>query len=164
MVGILNEDGTIDVDRCREIREQIGDREAVFHRAFDVTPDPFTAIQQLIDIRFTRVMTSGQCATALEGADLIAQLIQKVGRQIEVLPASGVNVDTIQNLIQLTGCYQVHGSFRSPRQDRSVSKRPSISFSATERLSGDTYLATDADAVSRMRRLLDSAHSGDTVR
>ena len=45
----------------------IGDREAVFHRAFDVTPDPFRALDELIDLGITRVLTSGQCDTVWEG-------------------------------------------------------------------------------------------------
>ncbi len=66
--GILRQDGTVDVERCRLMRETIGAREAVFHRAFDCTADPFAALEQVIDLGFTRVMTSGCGATALLAA------------------------------------------------------------------------------------------------
>ena len=49
--GILNADGTVDTRRSRMIRKRIGSRQAVFHRAFDVTPDPFRALEELIDLR-----------------------------------------------------------------------------------------------------------------
>src|SRR5512142_2020898 len=49
--GILNRDGTIDLARTRRLREIIGSRrQAVFHRAFDVTPDPLAAVDQLVDL------------------------------------------------------------------------------------------------------------------
>jgi copper homeostasis protein len=38
--GILTADGRVDGDRCRCFVRQVGDRAAVFHRAFDITPDP----------------------------------------------------------------------------------------------------------------------------
>lgn len=49
--GILKEDGRIDQRRTQRMRRIIGKRQAVFHRAFDVTPDPFKALDQLIDSR-----------------------------------------------------------------------------------------------------------------
>ncbi len=48
--GVLESDGKIDVKRTKRMRQLIGKRQAVFHRAFDVTPDPFKALEQLVDI------------------------------------------------------------------------------------------------------------------
>jgi copper homeostasis protein len=50
--GILTADGRVDGDRCRRLLGHAGDRAAVFHRAFDITPDPFQAQEQLIDLGF----------------------------------------------------------------------------------------------------------------
>src|SRR3984957_19399392 len=55
--GILNSDGTVDIKRSRLLRDRIAPRQAVFHRAFDVTPDPFRALEELIDLGITRVLT-----------------------------------------------------------------------------------------------------------
>lgn len=65
--GMLNRDGTVDSKRTRAMRERIGSRQAVFHRAFDVTPDPFRALEELIDLGLTRVLTSGQKPDAPQG-------------------------------------------------------------------------------------------------
>src|SRR5262245_2841152 len=75
--GILTADGRVDGDRCRWFLRQAGDRAAVFHRAFDVTPDPFEAVEQLIDLGFRRALTSGQEETAYYGAALLAELIRR---------------------------------------------------------------------------------------
>ena len=65
--GILNADGTVDRARCQEVVSRCAGRQVVFHRAFDVTPDPLTALDQLADLGVTRVMTSGQEANAYNG-------------------------------------------------------------------------------------------------
>ena len=52
--GILQGDGKIDVARCKRMVRRIGGRQSVFHRAFDVTPDPFRALEQLIDLGVRR--------------------------------------------------------------------------------------------------------------
>jgi copper homeostasis protein len=77
MFGVLHDDGTIDERRCQILRSQFGTVHAVFHRAFDVTPEPFAALEQLIALRFRRVLTSGQQEAAYNGASLIAELIRR---------------------------------------------------------------------------------------
>ncbi len=84
--GVLHSDGTVDATRCGKMLEVAGGKQTVFHRAFDVVPDPTRALDQLIDLGFTRVLTSGQQKTALEGSELIARLIARAAGRIEVLP------------------------------------------------------------------------------
>ena len=77
--GFLNEDRTIDKNRCQEFLENVKNegRKATFHRAFDCTRDPYEAIETLIDLGFDRLLTSGQEATAEEGIHLLADLQKK---------------------------------------------------------------------------------------
>jgi copper homeostasis protein len=89
--GILDETGRIDRRRCRILRERAGGRQTVFHRAFDLTPDPFAALEELIDLGFTRVLTSGQRESAVSGKELLCRLIEKARGRIEILPAGGIN-------------------------------------------------------------------------
>ena len=65
----------------------------MFHRAFDVTPDPFRALEELIDLGITRVLTSGQKNGAPDGAALIKQLIERAEGRIEVLPGAGITLE-----------------------------------------------------------------------
>jgi copper homeostasis protein len=153
--GILREDGIIDEQRCRLLRAQMGKVQAVFHRAFDVVPDPFEALEQLVSLGFKRVLTSGQQPTALEGGDLIAQLIVRAAGRMEVLPGGGVNRQTVRDLIQQTGCTQVHASLRHFRIDPSTRARPNVCFGAAGQTE-DRFDATDPEAVAELRRLLDA--------
>jgi copper homeostasis protein len=149
--GILTADGQVDLDRCRRVLQQVGNRAAVFHRAFDVTPDPFAALEQLIELGFRRLLTSGQEETAYNGARLIAELIRLAARRIEVLPGGGINRFTVADVVARTGCDQVHASLRTRCEDRSVATRPQISFGGSIRLPEDHYTATSAEAVAELR-------------
>lgn len=151
--GILRDDAEIDKDRCRIIREIIGRGQAVFHRAFDFTPDPFRALEELIDLGFTRVMTSGQRQDAIGGRDLIRQLIDRARGRIEVLPAGGINPENVRDLIAATGCNQVHGSFRGKGPNATAAHDLLVpSAHLDERING----VTDFNTVAAMRAILDS--------
>ena len=106
--GVLTEDDAIDVVRTRRLRDIAAARDAVFHRAFDVTPDPFRALDELIDLGMTRVLTSGQGETALEGADLLKRLVDHAGDRIQVMPGGGIRILNVNEIVTRTGCRQIH--------------------------------------------------------
>jgi copper homeostasis protein len=148
--GILSPEGHIDADRCLPLVRQAAERVAVFHRAFDVTPDSLAALEQLIDLGFRRVMTSGQEETAYNGAHRIAELVRRAAGRIEILPAGGINRFTVADVLARTGCDQVHASLRAKREDRSVAARPHVSFGGAVRLPEDCYDTTSAEAVAEL--------------
>jgi copper homeostasis protein len=160
--GILSADGRVDADRCRRLVRQAGDRAAIFHRAFDVTPDPTETLEQLIELGFRRVMTSGQEETAYNGAELIARLMGQAAGRIEVLPAGGINGFTVRDVVARTRCDQVHAGLRCWREDRSVQARPQVSFGGTVRRPEDRYEATGGKAVAELRGRLDAEAEGDS--
>jgi hypothetical protein len=90
--------------------------------------------------------TSGQKASAKEGAVLIAELIRRSQGRIEILPAAGINPATVMEVIERTGCNQVHASLRLGGK-RAEPVDPGTEFSG-----GGTR--TDGDAVVSMRRFL----------
>lgn len=152
--GILTSHGQVDTVRCRQFLEQVRPLEAVFHRAFDVTPDPLAALEQLIALGVQRILTSGQEESAYNGADRIAQLIQLAADRIEILPGGGINRFTIADVLARSGCDQVHCSLRGSVPDRSVSARPHISVGGSVRLPEDRYDATNADALNELLQQL----------
>jgi copper homeostasis protein len=116
--GFLNSDRTIDVHATRKLVRQLGGKvETVFHRAFDVTPDPLAALETLVDLGVTRVLTSGQARTAAAGAELIRKLVARARGRIEILPGSGITAVNVRSIVEQTGARQVHGSFSKTKQD-----------------------------------------------
>lgn len=121
--GFLTEDGNIClpyVEKMVDLIHSYG-KEAVFHRAFDVTPDPFQSMEILIDLGVDRVLTSGQKAKAMEGIDLIKQLQSQYGSQMEILAGSGMNAGNAMEMIETTGISQVHSSCKSYSNDPTTS-------------------------------------------
>jgi copper homeostasis protein len=162
--GVLHHDGGLDVQRCRQLARQAGKAEVVFHRAFDVTPEPVVTLEKLIDLGFRRVLTSGQEETAYNGVGRIAELIRRARGRIVVVPAGGVNRFTVADVVARTGCTQAHASLRQRVGDTSVAARPQVAFAAALRWPEDRFDATSAEAVAglvaALRGLAPSASEG----
>ncbi len=154
--GILNADGTVDADRCKRMIQAIGSRQAVFHRAIDVTPDWRAAIDTLCSLGFRRVLTSGQSPTALEGAATIREMIAYAAGRIEILPGAGIRPGNVLDLIEKTKCTQVHASLRGTQIDASCSANPSIRFGGTLPPSEDVFAVTDPHKVRELIAALSS--------
>lgn len=152
--GVLTPTGAIDRERCARLAKLAAGRQIVFHRAFDVTPEPLTALDRLIDLGVTRVMTSGQEASAYNGAANIANYINHAAGRIEVLPAGGINRFTVADVVKRTGCNQVHASLSKASCDTSVSARPQVSFGGTLKPPEDEFTVTDSNAVADLRKAL----------
>ncbi len=112
VIGMLQADGTVDVERCRHLVELAYPMEVTFHRAFDRTKDPFQAMEDIISIGCERILTSGQQPHAQDGAVLIKQLIEKAAERIIIMPGSGVRSDNIVALAEKTGAIEFHSSAR----------------------------------------------------
>ncbi|MBQ2259694.1 MAG: copper homeostasis protein CutC [Spirochaetales bacterium] len=108
--GILTPDGKIDVERSREIIELARPLPVTFHRAFDMTTDAFESLETLISLGVDRVLTSGQEATVPEGADVLAELVERAGDRIIVMPGCGIterNFEKMKNIIKAKE-YHIH--------------------------------------------------------
>lgn len=113
-IGLLTADGDIDVPRTQRLVELAAPMPVTFHRAFDVARDPSKALEDIIDAGCNRLLTSGQEASAPEGAALIAELRQAAGKRLVVMPGAGVRLNNIARLVSETGCVEYHTSGRMP--------------------------------------------------
>jgi copper homeostasis protein len=152
--GILNGNGQIDVERTRRLREIAADKQAIFHRAFDVTPDPFEAIDQLVSLGIARILTSGQQDTVPEGADLIRRLIEYARERIEILPGGGIKPYNLPDVIARTGCKQVHLTAFKTVADHSTQRHPHVTFGGSLHPPEDQFLMTDAGLVRQIAEKL----------
>ena len=152
--GILTPDGSVDAERCKRIIELAQGRQTVFHRAFDVTPDPLKALDQLVNLGFNRVLTSGQEKTAPEGIELIRKLIVHAGDRIEILPGSGLRPHNIRAFVEQTKAKQVHFSAFGQRLDSSMQNRPHITFGGALRPPEDRYDLIDHNIIRSVSEIL----------
>lgn len=151
--GFLNADGTVDVARCREMTRLAGGRQTVFHRAIDVVPDWRTALDQLCGLGVTRILTSGQRASVLDGARTVAGMIRYAAGRIEILPGGGIRRHNVKEIIARTACSQVHVSPHKVCPDTSAAANPEIHFGSADSRE-DRYRLLDADELREIRRTI----------
>ena len=111
-VGIQTIDGKIDTERLKKIVEWAGPMGVTCNRVFDNTPDPFSALEDIIDCGCERVLTSGQKSAAPNATELLAKLVQQAGDRIIIMPGAGVKSSNIKKLIEATGAREFHASAR----------------------------------------------------
>ncbi|MCU0397772.1 MAG: copper homeostasis protein CutC, partial [Cyclobacteriaceae bacterium] len=102
VLGILKPDGTLDKDRCRKLIEAARPMKVTCHRAFDMTRDPFEALEACIEVGFDCILTSGRQTVAANGITLIAELVKKAGGRISIMAGSGVNESNVVSIVRET--------------------------------------------------------------
>ena len=160
--GFLNDDGTVDAARCADflgrVRAENPEVETVFHRAIDVVPDVFAALDTLTALGVTRVLTSGERASAPQGAETIRKMLAHAAGRIDILPGGGINAGNVRGFIAETGVKSVHASARSLRRDTSVCGNPEIFFGGKIDGRGvpeDEYKVTDSALVGAVVRAIE---------
>ena len=132
VIGLLNKDGSIDKTRSAKLVEAAYPLGVTFHRAFDRCRDPFTALEELIEIGCERILTSGQQPAAPDALDLIAQLNKAADERIIIMPGSGVRKENIRQLAEQTGCVEFHSSLRGKTKSEMDFIHPSFAGSAED--------------------------------
>jgi copper homeostasis protein len=108
--GILDADGLVDKERTAQLVELCGDLPFTFHRAFDLSSDPYKALEDIIDCGAKRILTSGLQPSVLQGIKMIKKLNDKASGRIVIMPGGGINEMNAQEIIQKTGCSEFHMS------------------------------------------------------
>jgi copper homeostasis protein len=112
VLGLLNEDGSIDVTRTKELVALAAPMEITFHRAFDRCNDPIKGLEDIIQTGCKRILTSGQVPHVGDAISLVKQLVEKAAGRIIILPGSGVRANNCKEIIDGTGAIEIHSSAR----------------------------------------------------
>ncbi len=125
--GMLLPDGRVDKPHSARLLEKAYPMGVCFHRAFDWTRNPFEALEDIIEMGFERILTSGQQSTAILGAPLIRDLVLQSDGRIQVMPGSGIRAANITDLKNETGARQFHSSARILRKSQMEFVQPFMS-------------------------------------
>lgn len=141
VIGILKPNGVIDKTRTRKLVQLARPMSVTFHKAFDMTRDPYAALETLIELGVDRVLTSGQEASVMEGVAVVRELVKRSQNRTIIMPGGKVRARNIQDIIQATGAREFHavatvetsspmqfrnprvfmgGTFRPPEYNRSI--------------------------------------------
>lgn len=111
-VGVQTINGEIDIERFKLIVELAYPMGVTCNRAFDATPDPFKALEDIIAAGCERVLTSGQASAAPDAGILLGKLVKQAKGRISIMPGAGVRSTNIKKLIEESGAYECHTSAR----------------------------------------------------
>jgi len=156
--GILKADGNIDVVRTSELMALAYPFSITFHRAFDLTPEPFKALDDLLQLKVHRLLTSGQKPTALAGAQLIGELVKKAGKQIAIMPGAGINEQNVKQIITLTGAGEYHTSARNKTDGDMLFRRSELFMASGTPLSEYEHFTADTAKVAAILRASEAAY------
>ena len=111
VIGALEPNGGLDVPHMKELIKCADGKKCTLHRAFDVTCDPYEALQQAMDLSMDTILTSGQKSSCLEGKDLLKDLVLQAGDEITIMPGGGINANSIETIAPYVqaGAYHMSG-------------------------------------------------------
>jgi len=112
VLGILDPEGRVDVERTSEMVALAAPLEMTFHRAFDYTASLDQALEDIIASGCHRVLTSGGEPDVVAGAATLAHLVRQAAGRIEIAVGGGLRLADAARLAQSTGANHFHGSVR----------------------------------------------------
>lgn len=108
VIGALRRDGTLHLPQLSALLAAAGDLDVTCHRAFDSTPDPFAALEQLAGLGIRRVLSSGQAETAFAGRFLLQKLVEHAAGRVTVMPGAGISALNIRAIAEASGALEFH--------------------------------------------------------
>jgi copper homeostasis protein len=155
VLGILNPNGTIDKKRCKELIDKARPLKVTCHRAFDMTRDPYEALEDCIEVGFERILTSGQQPRAALGIGLIAELVKRARGRIKIMPGSGIDEDSVHEIVSKTGVDEIHFSALAFRDSQMEFRNPAIAGMGSNEGSEFKLRTVDPDRVRKLRQVVD---------
>jgi copper homeostasis protein len=147
VIGLLTPEAEVDLARTRELISLARPLSVTFHRAFDMTRDPFQAIETLIGLGIDRVLSSGQEATVLEGLPLLAELIDRAGDRIVVMPGGGITSRNVERIVSAIKPREIHFASLDPTPSGMQFRRQHVFMGGELRPPEYDRLVTSASAI-----------------
>jgi len=164
VIGALTPDGDIDIPTCSRLikaaRENNGNINVTFHRAFDLSRDPAMSLEDVIGLGCNCLLTSGMAQFAVKGISLLRQLTSQAGNRITVMAGAGVNPANVSDIIAATGVTAIHSTARKPIPSKMEFRRLTVSMGAP---GSDEYapLSTSPDVVAALLKA--TTYNGKTI-
>ena len=154
VLGILREDGTVDKERIKTLIQAARPMQITFHRAFDMTRNPFEALDDLTELGIERVLTSGQESNVVEGVETLKKLVEKAGGKIIIMPGGGVNENNVSQIIARCGVKEIHGSAREKKESRMKFRNPKTTMSDSQNMPEYELMITSAARIRAIKEAI----------
>ena len=145
--GMLHPDGLIHREQVASLVDLAGRMSTTFHRAFDMCADPHRALEDLIELGVDRVLSSGQHASALEGAELLGELVEQARGRIIVMPGVGIDANNVAEVLRRTRATELHVYTETRRPSAMEHRNPAVFMGTDPDLDEHEVRLTDAQAL-----------------
>jgi copper homeostasis protein len=147
VIGALTPSGDIDVETVLRLagmaRSANATTQLTFHRAIDQRPDPAAHLDDLAEMGFDRILTSGGASRAIDGGAVLRRMVA-ARSGLEIMAGGGVLPEHVGALQDL-GVDAVHLSAKT-RAAASAAHWVSLGSASTD-AAADTHFTTDGSIV-----------------
>ncbi|GKX30723.1 copper homeostasis protein CutC [Vallitalea longa] len=161
VIGVLTPEGTLDIDRVKEIMDIAKGMHVTLHRAFDMCKNPLESLEQAKELGINTILTSGQKNNCYEGRELIKELVCRSDGEVDILVGGGVKADIIEDMVLETGAISYHMSGKVV-VDSLMKYRTSDVNMGLDSLSEYTIWQTSRENISRVKNILEAIINNST--
>lgn len=140
--GALDKNGNVDVELCKNLLEAWKNKPATFHRAFDRSIDLEKSCQEIIDLGFERILTSGGKKTVEEGKENIKSLQENFGNKVSIMAGSGVTPQNAKTISDYCRTKEIHATCKSTFLEENIISNATFS---------DAYLVSDINEIMALK-------------
>ncbi|MFI3214515.1 MAG: copper homeostasis protein CutC, partial [Eubacteriales bacterium] len=156
VIGALTAEGRLNMPVMKRLMEVGSGLEVTLHRAFDMTEDPYQALEDAIALGVNTILTSGQQQSAEKGKALLKELREKAGDRIEIMAGAGVKKENIKIIHEYTGITTFHGTGRKDSVDSGMIYRKSEVSMGLPSLSEYEIWQTDPEEIREFAKIVHS--------
>ncbi len=148
--GCVDANGDFNLQQMDELSRMAEGMEVVCHLAFDVVRDTRRGLEQLIDMGFTRVLTTGRKGDAFEAKDALRALIEQADGRIQILCSGGLQPHNLSRFLDdMPVVREVHIGPFAQKVDTSTQLNPEIHFGGPLMMREDRYTAVSEELMAR---------------
>jgi copper homeostasis protein len=153
VVGALTDQGMVDTDFIKQVVEVAKPMSVTFHRAFDLCPNLFMAMELLIGCGVSRILTSGGKTTVVDGIEVISNLVARANNRIVILPGGGVKAVNAKRIIEETQVKELHLSAKELVYS-SMKSHSEVNFTSVGQVSDANWYECSADSVKEILEVI----------
>lgn len=162
VIGALTPEGELDKRAMARLMDCAGNMDVTLHRAFDMTRDPFAALETAVQLGCRTILTSGQERDAMAGKELLRQLLDRAAGRIDIMAGCGVKKENIQMIHDHTGINIFHTTARKTLDSEMIYRKETVSMGLPS-LSEYELWRTDEEEFSACARIVHALRGGEAL-
>ena len=108
--GCLTPENEVDISAMKRLMAEVGGKPVTFHRAFDSVANPEKALENIISLGCTHLLTSGNMEDAYAGRFNIARLVEQAAGRITIIAGKGIRPQNLKQIAIDSKAPQFHGT------------------------------------------------------